>query len=680
MSKLNVLYQSNEAFVIPLSVSLLSLYENNKDIDELNVYIIDDNIEDVSKKKIEEISEKFKRNVIFLNVGDIERFLTDNGVGMQQTNSYTTFFKIFSTHLLSDLDKILYIDADTVVLGSLKDLCDEDLEGYGCGMVNTAICGVVKKYLRTKNHFNGGVIYLNLNYWRENDIYNRFRRAITCERSKYYNLIGDESLFNMVLKGHIKKLPLKYNFESSWWLWGWNTSLYGRLGWNDRKNAYYSLDEIKKARNNPTIAHYINLTTGRPWEDYNDNPFKKEFEYYLKKLNPWKGIELNNTGIGAESKMLLRIKYLIRKVMPFKLRSYIGFVQHEKAWKNKIVETKNQLEVSRDVKWNEFEKFIEDRPYLKTIDGNCEKCPLRKQCEKAHHVERIHGIIDSPAENTGHPAVMRMIQRFSFVLYLIPKRIFKMWSGYDNNTLGCPSHSIVSNLGKYKEVYNILTDKDSKDAYIAALMFRLTHDNKYLKAVYTDKAEYFGVFNGLSENEVVVDCGGYIGDTLEEYLEYNKPPKKYLVFEPDRSNIEMLNKNIERLNAKEYTEVYVKGVGEKEGTLYINSEAGMASQLEEKSENSLYAVDIVSIDSLNRNDITFIKMDIEGAEPGAIKGATKTLTAQAPKLAICLYHTPTDLFEIPLLIKKICPRYNNFVVKQHDRYNFTETILYVWES
>ena len=680
MSKLNVLYQSNEAFVIPLSVSLLSLYENNKDIDELTVYIIDDNIEDNSKKKIEELSERFLRKVIFLNVGDIEMFLVENGVRMQQTNSYTTFFKIFSTHLLSNLDKILYIDADTVILDSLKDLCDENLEGYGCGMVNTAICGVVKKYLKTKNHFNGGVIYLNLEYWRKNNIYSRFRRAITCDRSKYYNLIGDESLFNMVLKGHIKKLPLKYNFESSWWLWGWNTSLYGRLGWKNRKNAYYTLDEIDKAGKNPVVAHYINLTTGRPWEDYNDNPFKKEFEYYLKKLNPWKDIELKNTGIGAESKMLLRIKYLIRKMMPFRFRSYLGFVQHEKAWKNKIKIVKKQLEVSKEVKWDEFEKYVQDRSYLKKIDGKCENCPLEKQCKKAHHIERIHGIIDSPAENTGHPVIMRMIQRFSFLLYLIPKRLFSMWSGYENNTLGCPSHSIVNNLDKYKEVYDLLTDRESKDAYIAALMFRLTHENQYLKAVYTDKAEYFGVFHNLSKNEVVVDCGGYIGDTLEEYLVFNEQPKKYLIFEPDKSNIEMLNRNIERLNAKEYTEVFVKGVGEKAGIQYINSEAGMASQLEEKSDNSLYPVDIVSIDSLNRNDITFIKMDIEGAEPGAIKGASQTIAELAPKLAICLYHTPTDLFEIPILIKNICPRYNNFVVRQHHRFSFTETILYVWKS
>ena len=330
--------------------------------------------------------------------------------------------------------------------------------------------------------------------------------------------------------------------------------------------------------------------------------------------------------------------------------------------------------------WNDLQTLVDNNPDLSLVDGNCEGCILRKKCERAHHLERIHGIIDSPAENTGHPGIMKLIQKCSFILYFIPRFIFKKWSGYNSNTLGCPSHSIVSNLDKIKEVYELLSDKASKDSYLAAILFRLTYDNRYLKSVATDDTEYLELFNSLDESEVVVDCGGYVGDTLEDYLSYNKPPQKYLIFEPDRKNMEGLMANIKRLKAEDYTEIYSAGVGEKAGILYINNEAGAASQLEEKNENSLYAVDIVSIDSLNRNDITFIKMDIEGAEPGAIKGASTTIAEQAPKLAICLYHTPTDLFEIPILIKKICPRYNNFVVKQHHRFSFTETILYVWES
>ncbi|MFH1618985.1 MAG: FkbM family methyltransferase [bacterium] len=57
-------------------------------------------------------------------------------------------------------------------------------------------------------------------------------------------------------------------------------------------------------------------------------------------------------------------------------------------------------------------------------------------------------------------------------------------------------------------------------------------------------------------------------------------------------------------------------------------------------------------------------MDIEGAELDALKGAAETIKKNRPKLAICIYHKPSDLFEIPLFIKSLVPEYR-FYLRQH---------------
>jgi len=71
---------------------------------------------------------------------------------------------------------------------------------------------------------------------------------------------------------------------------------------------------------------------------------------------------------------------------------------------------------------------------------------------------------------------------------------------------------------------------------------------------------------------------------------------------------------------------------------------------------------------------TFIKMDIEGAETEALRGSRKIIEKYKPKLAICIYHKPEDLFEIPLLIREMCDEYR-ILIRQYSNSRF-ETVCY----
>lgn len=71
---------------------------------------------------------------------------------------------------------------------------------------------------------------------------------------------------------------------------------------------------------------------------------------------------------------------------------------------------------------------------------------------------------------------------------------------------------------------------------------------------------------------------------------------------------------------------------------------------------------------------TYIKMDIEGAEQEALKGCKRIIQDYKPKLAICIYHKPDDLFEIPIMIKEMNPEYKLYVRQYADAWY--DTVLY----
>ena len=331
------------------------------------------------------------------------------------------------------------------------------------------------------------------------------------------------------------------------------------------------------------------------------------------------------------------------------------------------------------IDFSRVESYIKNnQDILKRADGHCNTCPLRKKCEKAHHKERIHGILITPDDATGHSFVMKALKKMPFILHLIPKCIFKKWSGYDSNsTLGCPVIK-VDDIDKYREAYELLTEKRSRKIYASVLMYRMTFDNRYLLNICSDKEEYFEIFNGLGTSEVFIDCGAFTGDTLEAYLKNNDTPAKFIMFEPVKSNLKALKETVKKLNAGEYTEIHEAGVSDRPGALYLEEDRGAASRL--SSKKSGYKVEVETIDSLSRKDVSFIKMDIEGAEEYALRGAAETVKCSSPKLAICLYHSPEDLWKLPLLIKELSDKYDNYIVRHYYGYDFTETILYVYSD
>ncbi len=200
---------------------------------------------------------------------------------------------------------------------------------------------------------------------------------------------------------------------------------------------------------------------------------------------------------------------------------------------------------------------------------------------------------------------------------------------------------IVDYTDRYWEIYLGLEDEASKEIFMKLVLFRLTYDPKMH---YGNRTQYLHYFDkdvvSVGQEEVFVDCGGYVGDTLNDFKEITRNKfKKYYLFEPDKDLLEIAkekgDKRVEYIN---------KGVWGKEGTLFFKKETapgnGALTDME-KSEGVL-EVPVVGLDEVI-GEATFIKMDIEGAELEALKGGQNLIRNCHPKLAVCVYHKYEDI-------------------------------------
>jgi FkbM family methyltransferase len=154
--------------------------------------------------------------------------------------------------------------------------------------------------------------------------------------------------------------------------------------------------------------------------------------------------------------------------------------------------------------------------------------------------------------------------------------------------------------------------------------------------------------------------GAFIGDTPYCFVKTFKVDKVY-AFEPDPDNFRILKENL-RLNKLENAVIPIElGVGKEKGSFYL-TKAGAGSAVVERKSKDAVKVKVTTIDEFVEENkikkVDFIKMDIEGAEFDALKGAVKTIKRDKPDLLIAIYHKGEHFFEIPGWLKKLVPQYN----------------------
>lgn len=228
------------------------------------------------------------------------------------------------------------------------------------------------------------------------------------------------------------------------------------------------------------------------------------------------------------------------------------------------------------------------------------------------------------------------------------------------------------NIYELDKLYHKLADNKSRECMRGFLNQKISGDFKYLQNVWEENQYYDNDIVDFSKIELFIDCGAYNGDSYHSFLEnYEKhggkewTGKAYLL-EPVSYDKCYLNYGTDKR-----CEVLRLAAWDKKDRLTFSVQELGSSVI---AGNGIL-VDADTIDNAIRGgENCFIKMDIEGSELKALKGAEKTIKVHKPILAICVYHKREDLITIPQYIESICPSYKMYL-RAYEKYA-VDLVLY----
>ena len=206
---ISIVYICDEQYVMPTCVSIRSIYENRK-TSIYDIYIIGVDLSGRSKNVIKSI------NLSGINIYLLE--FENKYKNLPTTHVYVSkaaLYKFDIPNILPDLDKVLYLDGDTIVMDDLCELFSKDVSKYYAGVVRDFLAYYVRKdyiELGLKDYFNSGVMLLNLALLRDKKIPEKLLEYKLHSNSTRYM---DQDCFNVVFAEHIIFLDPKYDYMTS---------------------------------------------------------------------------------------------------------------------------------------------------------------------------------------------------------------------------------------------------------------------------------------------------------------------------------------------------------------------------------------------------------------------------------------------------------------------------------
>lgn len=285
---IHIAFCTDTNYVMPTGVDMISVCENNKDIHIVFhlVITLDKGVKEKAQKEITplvDIAKKYNQDVLvyYLNSEDLEGFECKGEHA--QYLSTTAFARILLPNLLSDeIKKVLYIDCDTVVCGSLLPLWNTELSldcPFGAVLDahgNSGLRRVEIKTPLTTPYCNSGVLLMNLDCWRREGL---AAKTMECAQKKQFALL-DQDVINYLYGDRMQILSVRYNMQISF-------AMDSELHWHvDRQY----LDDVRESIKEPVIVHFVHSM--KPWKDV-PAPYADVWRKY-KNMSIWKDMPLQH--------------------------------------------------------------------------------------------------------------------------------------------------------------------------------------------------------------------------------------------------------------------------------------------------------------------------------------------------------------------------------------------------
>jgi len=316
---MNVLYASSDLYAPITGISIYSLFENNKNINHIRVFLIDNGISDINQNKLSEVARRYKRELVFIKPGKLDLESQELKAILPRHKQWLTHWAVSYLDLLPrDVERILFVDSDTIITGSLEGIMDVDLS-------STLLAAVCSPYKNKLMHYceysvdyfvpNLGILYINVPAFTRQQVYAEFCKLLA---KLYTSPYRDEAaiadgVFGLALKDRAVNLPIRYNYCIGYADVPYKYNAYADFILHDMGLPEQYWDEIKKSYKNPLIIHYAGSGFyGRPWEKSCVGPLRWYFDRY-KNISPWKDMVL----FPSSRKKAAKIVYILKCLLPY---------------------------------------------------------------------------------------------------------------------------------------------------------------------------------------------------------------------------------------------------------------------------------------------------------------------------------------------------------------------------
>lgn len=265
---MNIVLCTDNRYVNACGVCVTSILETNKDLN-ISIYILTEGIDDRYKDLFLRTASKYDVPIEIITL-DASRF---KDLKISDRFPKSIYFRFLIPDILFDQTKALYLDCDIIVNGSLSYLEDLNLANYSCAAVLDQMSDMVQLHNRlslpiNKDYFNSGVLLMNLEFWRRNNVSEKLTTFIF-ENSDICRY-PDQDALNIVLSDNVFFLPLTYNFQ--------------QLFYNEPQKLLlfnHRWQEVNKTKDNPIVIHYT--FTEKPWHKDCVHPQRNIFDFFSEK-------------------------------------------------------------------------------------------------------------------------------------------------------------------------------------------------------------------------------------------------------------------------------------------------------------------------------------------------------------------------------------------------------------
>lgn len=305
---LHIAISSDANYAKLVSILLVSLFENNHWAKCITVHLLSNNIDDESIKQIEKHVPCDKG---FLKVYDISDISNRLQVRVPPTISISSYSRLFLSSLLSsDIDKVIYMDVDAIISGSLEKLWYIDMKDYQIAGVLDDVALYAKKAIGLSfnaAYVNAGFLVLNLKQWREEDIETKILDYLIAHNGNVFH--HDQGLINAICMRKMI-LSVNYNMVTNFFVFPYHSF---------KQQPFYSEEEMENGKKHPIFIHFTAGVANRPWMENCKHPLKDVFRKY-KARSLYKNVPLEQDSRSMKLKLLASLYYHCKPLYYFTLK------------------------------------------------------------------------------------------------------------------------------------------------------------------------------------------------------------------------------------------------------------------------------------------------------------------------------------------------------------------------